>query len=44
MDQARRSHWPGGLRNPGPESTTTFGFDPDTGDTTDVEFHPRVLN
>jgi hypothetical protein len=34
-----------GYAIPGRNSTTTFGIDPDTGDTTvDTEFHPRVLN
>jgi hypothetical protein len=34
-----------GYAIPGRHSTTTFGFDPDTGDpTVDTEFHPRVLN
>jgi hypothetical protein len=34
-----------GYAIPGRNSTTTFGVDPDTGDTTaDTEFHPRVLN
>ncbi len=34
-----------GYAIPGRNSTTTFGFDPDTGlSTADVEFHPRVLN
>jgi hypothetical protein len=34
-----------GYAIPGRRSTTTFGIDPDTGDTTvDTEFHPRVLN
>jgi hypothetical protein len=34
-----------GYAIPGRNSTTSFGIDPDTGDTTvDTEFHPRVLN
>jgi hypothetical protein len=34
-----------GYAIPGRNSTTKFGVDPDTGDTTaDTEFHPRVLN
>jgi hypothetical protein len=34
-----------GYAIPGRNSTTSFGLDPDTGDTTaDTEFHPRVLN
>ena len=34
-----------GYSIPGKNSTTTFGIDPDTGNTTvDTEFHPRVLN
>jgi hypothetical protein len=34
-----------GYSIPGRHSTTTFGIDPDTGDSTiDTEFHPRVLN
>jgi hypothetical protein len=34
-----------GYAIPARNSTTTFGVDPDTGDTTvDTEFHPRVLN
>jgi hypothetical protein len=34
-----------GYAIPGRRSTTTFGIDPDSGETTaDTEFHPRVLN
>lgn len=34
-----------GYAIPGKNSTTTFGIDPDSGDTTiDTEFNPRVLN
>ena len=34
-----------GYAIPGRNSTTTFGVDPDSGDSTvDTEFHPRVLN
>jgi hypothetical protein len=34
-----------GYAIPGRRSTTTFGIDPDSGDSTiDTEFHPRVLN
>ena len=34
-----------GYAIPGQNSTTTFGFDPDSGaPTVDTEFHPRVLN
>jgi hypothetical protein len=34
-----------GYAMPGRNATTTFGVDPDTGNTTvDTEFHPRVLN
>src|SRR5712671_333180 len=34
-----------GYAIPGRHSTTTFGIDPDTGDSiADTEFHPRVLN